>query len=75
MPRGKRARFCRHCSTKWRGIGDGAAIGRRGGDQHQEVHLDLQLRVEIAETKHPFEVDLPDARRGEGKRHAEQLTR
>jgi len=44
---------------------------RCGGDQHQEVHLQFQLRIEVAQAEDPLQVNLPDASRAEGERHAE----
>ena len=40
-----------------------------GADEHQEMHLDLRLSLEIAEAQDPFE-DLPNPRGRKGHRHA-----
>src|SRR5690606_30503704 len=50
---------------------DPGAEHAAGGQQHQEMHLDLELGIEEAEAENPFEIDLGDAGGPEGKGHAE----
>ena len=40
-------------------------------EQHQEVHLDLELGLEVAEAEDALEIGLRDSRRRERHRHAE----
>src|SRR5690606_30213510 len=44
---------------------------RCAGHQHEEVHLYLQLHVEVAYAQHARKAHLADAGGGKGKRHAE----